>query len=692
MCRTLMCLVSLVLVLGALDVTQAELIGHWTLDETSGTMAVDSSGRGHHGTYVNSPGLNTPGVFGTGMDSSGGYMAADLGADLPILAEERTIAVWVNPITVADAKFISYGNAGNGGAFTFTVENVGGQDGVLFRHNGGNMFYPGILMNEWNHTAMRVSPGTTITNDLEFFINGENVPGARNAGEDRPLVTNNTAFWVGTWLGPATPFAGTLDDAYFFDHALTDAEIRAVMNGAPPGQASQPDPDDEAADVARDSLLNWQAGEFAAQHDVYFGIRFDDINDATTTEDPVGVYRGRQSEAGYAPGRLAFDQTYYWRVDEVNSPPDNTVFKGEVWSFTAEPFAIPIENVTATASSSFGVSVAENTVNGSGLLDDLHGISAPDMWISAGIPATIEYAFDRAHKLHELWVWNSNQSIEAFVGFGAKDVVIEHSLDGENWTVLDGVGPLAQAPGAMGYAHTTTIDFGGAVAQHVRVTVNSVHGIAPQASLSEVRFFFIPTFARRPNPAPDATNVAPDTTLSWARNGREADRHEVYFGTNANDLALAGAASESSFSTDALDLQLGQTYAWRVDEVNEAMDPSTWEGTVWSFTTVDTISVDDMESYKDAEFLEIWATWVDGFDDPANGSLVGGTAGIPETGIVHGGSQSLPLDFDNSAAAVSEATRTFDAPMDWTRHGVQGLVLYLNRGADNTGGGQVYVK
>ena len=63
----------------------------------------------------------------------------------------------------------------------------------------------------------------------------------------------------------------------------------------------------------------------------------------------------------------------------------------------------------------------------------------------------------------------------------------------------------------------------------------------------------------------------------------------------------------------------------------------------------------------------------------------------PETGIVHGGNQSLPLNFDNGTAALSEATRTFDAAMDWTGHGVQSLVLYLNRGADNTGG-QVYVK
>ncbi|MCH7921014.1 MAG: hypothetical protein IIC50_23955, partial [Planctomycetes bacterium] len=149
--------------------------------------------------------------------------------------------------------------------------------------------------------------------------------------------------------------------------------------------------------------------------------------------------------------------------------------------------------------------------------------------------------------------------------------------------------------------------------------------------------------------------------------------------------------NENSLDTLALDLQLSQTYHWRVDEINDVMDPSTWQGAVWSFTTADIISIDDMESYEDKEFLEIWASWVDGFDDQANGSVVGGVSGTPETGIVHGGSQSLPMTYDNSAAAQSEATRTFDAPMDWTGHGVQGLVLHFQGSSDNTGG-QLYVK
>ena len=112
------------------------------------------------------------------------------------------------------------------------------------------------------------------------------------------------------------------------------------------------------------------------------------------------------------------------------------------------------------------------------------------MWISAGVPATIEYAFDGVYSLHELWIWNSNQLIENFLGYGAKDVVIEYSLDGENWTVLEGVDPLVQAPGTEDYRHNNTIDFGGVMARHVRLTINSVQGVASQASLSEVRFYF----------------------------------------------------------------------------------------------------------------------------------------------------------------------------------------------------------
>ena len=39
-------------------------------------------------------------------------------------------------------------------------------------------------------------------------------------------------------------------------------------------------------------------------------------------------------------GRLDFGKTYFWRVDEANGVPDNTVFKGNVWSFDTTGFVI----------------------------------------------------------------------------------------------------------------------------------------------------------------------------------------------------------------------------------------------------------------------------------------------------------------------------------------------------------------
>ena len=91
------------------------------------------------------------------------------------------------------------------------------------------------------------------------------------------------------------------------------------------GASASPTPIDAMIDVPRDVLLSWEPGEFVATHDVYFGTVFDDVNEAGRAS-PMGVLAS-QGQAGntFDPGRLDFDQTYYWRVDEVNGAPDHTV-------------------------------------------------------------------------------------------------------------------------------------------------------------------------------------------------------------------------------------------------------------------------------------------------------------------------------------------------------------------------------
>ena len=60
-----------------------------------------------------------------------------------------------------------------------------------------------------------------------------------------------------------------------------------------------------------------------------------------------------------------------------------------------------------------------------------------------------------------------------------------------------------------------------------------------------------------------------------------------------------------------------------------------------------------------------------------------------ETTIVHGGGQSMPMDYNNVISPYySEAERTWSAPQNWTVNGMNTLVLFV-RGAGSNGGGPV---
>lgn len=466
------------------------------------------------------------------------------------------------------------------------------------------------------------------------------------------------------------------------------------------GLAAAPAPQDEAMDVPFDGFLSWTSGEFAAQHDVYLGAAFDDVSSASRAK-PLGVLASLAQDANtYDPaGALAFGQTYYWRVDEVNAAPDFTVIKGDVWSFTVEPLAYPLPgaSITATASSVNSADMGpERTIDGSGLdAAGRHSVDPTTMWLSNKAepqPAWIQYAFDKAYKLHELHVWNSNQVLEESLGVGAKAVKVEYSVDGTAWTAL-GEFTVAQASGTAVYAANTTIDFGEVVAKYVKLTIESNWGgLLSQCGLSEVRFSYVPVWARESNPAAGATDANPQVTLQW-RSGREAASHKVYVSPDQQAVkdgtAPVATTSEPAYAT-AVDL--GQTYYWKVVEVNHAQNPSSWEGDVWSFSTREHLVVDDFESYTDHEGSRIYETWIDGWEDPTNGSQVGyGQAPFAEQVNMHGGKQSMPLGYENTSAAYSEAERTLGAAQDWTKHGITTLAVNFAGNPGNTGG-RMYVK
>ena len=93
-------------------------------------------------------------------------------------------------------------------------------------------------------------------------------------------------------------------------------------------------------DVETVKPLSWTKGRNAAEHDVYFGTDETAVNDANTSI-PMGVYRGPQAKDANTYQALCWwntlqmNQTYYWRIDEVNG---TKVWKGFVWRFTVADY------------------------------------------------------------------------------------------------------------------------------------------------------------------------------------------------------------------------------------------------------------------------------------------------------------------------------------------------------------------
>ncbi len=240
----------------------------------------------------------------------------------------------------------------------------------------------------------------------------------------------------------------------------------------------------------------------------------------------------------------------------------------------------------------------------------------------------------------------------------------------------------------------------GSAAKYIRLTANSNWGgLLPQYGLSEVRFLYIPIRAREPSPDSGATDVDVDVVLGF-RAGREAAQHDVYFGTDEQAVIDGNVpvttVPETSYGP--LSLDLGQTYYWKINEVNLAETPTTLEGDVWNLTTREFLVVDDFETYndlnpEDPESNRIFLTWLDGYGVDTNGSLVGyAAAPFAEQTIVHSGAQSMPLFYDNSGTArYSEAELALSPAQDWTKHGAKALSLWFY-GDPNNVAEQLYVK
>jgi len=105
------------------------------------------------------------------------------------------------------------------------------------------------------------------------------------------------------------------------------------------GAVGSPDPANGAVDVEHTQILNWSPGVYAASHQLYFGTDKETVKNADTGSPEYKGTRDLGAES-YDPGKLLWDATYYWRIDEVNSVNPDSPWAGPLWSFTTANFLI----------------------------------------------------------------------------------------------------------------------------------------------------------------------------------------------------------------------------------------------------------------------------------------------------------------------------------------------------------------
>jgi hypothetical protein len=645
---------SLLVVIILIGDVSADLIGYWNLNENNGLSTIDSSGYGNDGVLIGA--TWTGGKSGSALDFDGVddyVLCAERSGDGPgtypevLMPETFTVSCWTKLDNFA--YFSSF--VGNGidtgddecGFFLYNWGWVGENEqdfGMAIRTESGMNYVetPNIYeSNIWYHLAATYD-GTNVS----IYVNGALVTGPENVGGPIRWISATSGnyperFAIGVWLDPGYDLwiDGVIDEVGYWNQVLTEVEIKKL---AAVSKASEPSPADGSMYPDTWANLSWVPGAYAVSHDVYLGENFDDVNAGAE-----GTFIGNQADtfivAGFPgfpyPDGLIPGTTYYWRIDEVNDADPNSPWKGDIWSFM--------------------------------------------------IPPKTAYAPNPADGFESV---DTNVELKWTPGFGAK---LHTVYFGDNFDDVDNAtggltqGTLTYSPGTLKMAKTYfwRVDEFDVVETHK----------------GDVWSFTTEGAVGSPEPANGAMDITQTPVLTWSL-GVLGASHEVYFGTDAEAVKNADTSSPEYKGNGNLgserfepgQLEWNTTYYWRIDEANSANADSPWTGPLWSFTTANFLIVDDMESYNDINEGEpgsnrIYNAWVDGFEDSANGSVVGHP--FAEQTIVHGGLQSMPFEYDNTVGK-SEATLTLTYPRNWTVNGVDTLTIWL-RGESGNAAENLYV-
>jgi hypothetical protein len=208
-------------------------VGYWMLDETSGSLAADSSGNGGNGTLLNGP-LHIPGRLGRALFFNGGDDGVSIPHAAVLDAYPMTVSLWMSTTAGTLGSLVNkYVPASFGGYQVFTS---GGNlcawyfrdaSNYIWDGSGCTLATPGFNDGLWHHVAFTVD-----ASGGRLFVDGilrmtqpwTGTPGA---------TTTTQGLSLARYPGTAVPgLRARIDDVRIYNRALSAEDVSSLATVA----------------------------------------------------------------------------------------------------------------------------------------------------------------------------------------------------------------------------------------------------------------------------------------------------------------------------------------------------------------------------------------------------------------------------------------------------------------------------
>lgn len=514
------------------------------------------------------------------------------------------------------------GGTSQGTVLTFTTADAPAQVVAPFTpaNNALNQSIDQIL--QWT-----AGVGGDVDEFQVYFSNVESqVVNAVTSARVAVLDVAQTQFDLPNDLTPATTYYWRVDS--IGPGGRTVGPLLRFTTGALAGLVTNPNPLNNAIEVAPDAVLSWTAGVGSSSSDIYFGTSQSAVNTATNSD---AEFRGNTAGTTFDPfgvSPMAANTTYFWRIDSRNIGGPN---KGTIWQFKTGPgratnpspahLATGINN-NPTLSWTAGVGTNSHNVyfgddqtavtNANTLSPEFRGNQSGTTFNPGLLDAVTTYFW----RIDEVaangdttkgLVWSFTTELPKVTNPDPSNLATGVLPDAIlSWTAAAGASSydvyFGTSLAAVSNATTSDPEFQGNQANTLfdppgLMTANTqffwrVDTLGGMTSTKGDVWRFTtlapPAQVSGPNPLNGATNVSITVTLVWAASSGAAS-YDVYFGTSqvavqnatTSDPEFQGNQPGTNFTPAGL--ANNTQYFWRIDAKNTA---GTTTGSVFSFTTV----------------------------------------------------------------------------------------------------------